>query len=56
MEPGARLTAAAAEANSETALKLRVLQLQHLVGELLQKNQELRQALAEAGAGRPGRT
>lgn len=40
-----------AEADPELALRLQVAHLQHLVTELLRKNQELRQALAKAGAG-----
>ncbi len=45
MEPGARLTIAASEVDPGSALQLRIVQLQHLVADLLQKNQELRQAL-----------
>lgn len=37
-----------AEGNSEAALRDRILRLQHLVAELLIRNQELRESLAAA--------
>jgi hypothetical protein len=52
MDPGTRLSEGQLnEVDPGSALQFRVLELQRLVAELLQKNQELRQALAKAGAG-----
>jgi len=50
MDPGTRLIEAQpGEVDPGSALQLRVLELQRLVAELLEKNQDLRQALAKAG-------
>ena len=50
MDSGTRLIEAQpGEVDPGSALQLRVLELQRLVAELLEKNQDLRQALAKAG-------
>jgi len=50
MDSGTRLIEAQpGEVDPGSALQFRVLELQRLIAELLQKNQELREALARAG-------
>lgn len=53
MDSGTHLTEAhVGEVDPGSALEIRVLELQRLIAELLQKNQELREALAKADAPR----